>query len=155
MVFIGVVLTAIIYPLIEGRTDGWPAWTFVSLAAGALLLAADLVGPALDALKLEAGSVRGPWKGKDLAELKFRHPFLDLAVPAVLADYVTLDQGTGIVHTAAGHGVDRLGDDPQLSGGDPARLQRRALSASPGGSPSASSRCWRRARRGRAERCRY
>src|SRR5487761_2427927 len=75
-------------------------------AAGALLLAADLVGPALDALKLNAESVRGPWKGKDLAELKFKHPFLDLIVPAVLADYVTLDQGTGIVHTAPGHGVE-------------------------------------------------
>jgi isoleucyl-tRNA synthetase len=75
-------------------------------SAGALLLAADLVGPTLDSLKLEARSVRGPWKGKDLAELKFRHPFLDLIVPAVLADYVTLDQGTGIVHTAPGHGVE-------------------------------------------------
>jgi isoleucyl-tRNA synthetase len=75
-------------------------------AAGALLLAADLVGPALDALKLEAGSVRGPWKGKDLTDLMFRHPFLDLRVPAVLADYVTLDQGTGIVHTAPGHGIE-------------------------------------------------
>ena len=78
----------------------------VETAAGALLLATDLVGPALDAVKLEAGSVRGPWKGKDLAELKFKHPFLDLVVPAVLADYVTLDQGTGIVHTAPGHGVE-------------------------------------------------
>jgi len=75
-------------------------------AAGALLLATDLVGPTLDAVNLEAGSVRGPWKGKDLAGLKFRHPFLDLQVPAVQADYVTLDQGTGIVHTAPGHGVE-------------------------------------------------
>jgi isoleucyl-tRNA synthetase len=75
-------------------------------SAGALLLAADLVGPALDALKLEAASVRGPWKGIELAELKFKHPFLDLTVPAVLADYVTLDQGTGIVHTAPGHGIE-------------------------------------------------
>jgi isoleucyl-tRNA synthetase len=81
-------------------------YVVVETSAGALLLAADLVGPALDALKLEAGSVRGPWKGKDLAELKFKHPFLDLAVPAVLADYVTLDQGTGIVHTAPGHGIE-------------------------------------------------
>ena len=40
MVLIGVALTAIIYPLIQGRADGWPAWTFVSLAAGALLVAA-------------------------------------------------------------------------------------------------------------------
>ncbi|HEV2521136.1 MAG TPA: isoleucine--tRNA ligase [Candidatus Acidoferrales bacterium] len=75
-------------------------------SAGALLLAADLVGPTLDAVKLEATSVRGPWKGRDLTDLKFLHPFLDLTVPAVLADYVTLDQGTGIVHTAPGHGVE-------------------------------------------------
>jgi EmrB/QacA subfamily drug resistance transporter len=40
MVLIGVALTAIIYPLIQGRTDGWPAWTFVSLAVGAALLGA-------------------------------------------------------------------------------------------------------------------
>src|SRR6266852_7756546 len=75
-------------------------------AAGAFLLAEDLVGPTLDAAKLEAKHVGGPWKGKDLAGLKFRHPFLDLQVPAVLADYVTLDQGPGIVHTAPGHGVE-------------------------------------------------
>ncbi len=40
MVLIGVALTAIIYPLIQGRADGWPAWTFASLAAGAVLLGA-------------------------------------------------------------------------------------------------------------------
>jgi EmrB/QacA subfamily drug resistance transporter len=38
MALIGVALTAIIYPLIQGRAVGWPAWTFVSLAAGAVLL---------------------------------------------------------------------------------------------------------------------
>ncbi len=38
MVLIGVALTAIMYPLIQGRTDRWPAWTFVSLAVGAVLL---------------------------------------------------------------------------------------------------------------------
>ncbi|HEY1829133.1 MAG TPA: MFS transporter [Acidimicrobiales bacterium] len=40
MVLIGAALTAIIYPLIQGRADGWPAWTFGSLAAGAVLLGA-------------------------------------------------------------------------------------------------------------------
>jgi hypothetical protein len=40
MVLIGAALTAIIYPLIQGRADGWPAWTFVSLAAGAILIVA-------------------------------------------------------------------------------------------------------------------
>ena len=37
---------------------------------------------------------------------QFQHPFLDMRVPGVLADYVTLDQGSGIVHTAPGHGAD-------------------------------------------------
>jgi EmrB/QacA subfamily drug resistance transporter len=40
MVLIGAGLTAIIYPLIQGRADGWPAWTFVSPAAGAILIVA-------------------------------------------------------------------------------------------------------------------
>ena len=40
MALIGLALTAIIYPLIQGRADGWPAWTFVSLAAGMVLLGA-------------------------------------------------------------------------------------------------------------------
>jgi EmrB/QacA subfamily drug resistance transporter len=40
MVLVGVALTAIVYPLIEGREAGWPAWTFASLAAGTALLGA-------------------------------------------------------------------------------------------------------------------
>jgi MFS family permease len=35
---VGLALVAIIYPLIQGRTDGWPAWSFAMLAAGAVLL---------------------------------------------------------------------------------------------------------------------
>ena len=37
---------------------------------------------------------------------KFAHPFLDRTVLGVLADYVTMDQGTGVVHTAPSHGAD-------------------------------------------------
>jgi EmrB/QacA subfamily drug resistance transporter len=43
MVLIGAGLTAIIYPLIQGRAAGWRAWTFVSLAAGAILIVAFLL----------------------------------------------------------------------------------------------------------------
>lgn len=39
---VGLALVAIIYPLIQGQTDGWPAWCFASLAAGAGLLVAFL-----------------------------------------------------------------------------------------------------------------
>jgi EmrB/QacA subfamily drug resistance transporter len=35
---VGLALVAIIYPLIQGQTDGWPVWTFVLLGAGAFLL---------------------------------------------------------------------------------------------------------------------
>jgi MFS family permease len=35
---VGLALVAIIYPLIQGRTDGWPAWSFGLLAAGLILL---------------------------------------------------------------------------------------------------------------------
>jgi MFS family permease len=35
---VGLALVAIIYPLIQGRTDGWPAWAFAMLAAGVILL---------------------------------------------------------------------------------------------------------------------
>ena len=44
--------------------------------------------------------------GKALEGLRFRHPLYDRDSVAVLADYVTLEQGTGAVHTAPGHGAD-------------------------------------------------
>ena len=40
MVLIGLALTAVIYPLIQGRADGWPTWTFVSFVSGAALVGA-------------------------------------------------------------------------------------------------------------------
>ncbi len=43
-------------------------------------------------------------KGKELEDLKTKHPFMDRESVLVLADYVTLEDGTGCVHTAPGHG---------------------------------------------------
>ena len=57
-------------------------------------------------LHIEVHEVHGKWKGSDFEGVKFQHPFLDIQSPGVLADYVTLDQGSGIVHTAPGHGAD-------------------------------------------------
>ena len=45
-------------------------------------------------------------RGKTFEGAKFKHPFLERIEPGVLADYVTLEQGTGIVHTAPGHGAE-------------------------------------------------
>jgi isoleucyl-tRNA synthetase len=44
--------------------------------------------------------------GRKLEYADFRHPFLDRKVVGVLADYVTMDQGTGVVHTAPAHGAE-------------------------------------------------
>src|SRR6266511_5763285 len=45
-------------------------------------------------------------KGAELEGVRFRHPLYDRDSVAVLAEYVTLEQGTGAVHTAPGHGAD-------------------------------------------------
>jgi len=74
--------------------------------SGKLLLARERLKALADEIKLEASAIDGSWKGRDIEGIEFQHPFLDLRVPAVLADYVTLDHGTGIVHTAPGHGAD-------------------------------------------------
>lgn len=70
------------------------------------LLAKDL----LSRVALETGRPLGEvlltCPGRDLDGLKAQHPFYKRTVPLVLADYVVLDQGTGCVHTAPGHGVD-------------------------------------------------
>lgn len=46
----------------------------------------------------------GKVQGRFLEGKKYRHPFMDRTSPIVLADYVTLSDGTGCVHTAPGHG---------------------------------------------------
>jgi isoleucyl-tRNA synthetase len=45
-------------------------------------------------------------KGSVFEGVRFRHPWIDRDSPGVLGDYVTLDTGTGVVHTAPGHGWD-------------------------------------------------
>jgi isoleucyl-tRNA synthetase len=50
--------------------------------------------------------IMGTVKGADLAGTKYRHPFVDRVGKIVLADYVTTTDGTGLVHTAPGHGED-------------------------------------------------
>ena len=44
-------------------------------------------------------------RGAALDHIAFRHPFYDRLSPVYLGDYVTLDTGTGIVHSAPAYGV--------------------------------------------------
>ena len=50
----------------------------------------------------------GSFKGRDLEYMKAQHPFLDRQSLVIYGDHVTLDSGTGCVHTAPGHGVEDL-----------------------------------------------
>ena len=70
-----------------------------------LLLAADRVEACLKAWKLE-GEIVARCKGKALELIRFRHPFAGRFSPVYLGEYVTLDTGTGIVHSAPAYGVE-------------------------------------------------
>jgi isoleucyl-tRNA synthetase len=81
-------------------------YAVVETEKGKLLLAADRVAALQAECEIKDARVTGTFKGRDFEGMKFQHPFLPMQVPGVLATYVTLDQGSGIVHTAPGHGVD-------------------------------------------------
>ena len=68
-----------------------------------LILAEGLAESVLKAIKAEA-EVVARFKGSVLENRKFRHPYLDQDAPILVGDHVTLDAGTGCVHTAPGHG---------------------------------------------------
>ncbi len=71
-----------------------------------LILAADLVESVMKRAGITSWIVEADCKGSDLELLRFNHPFMGFDVPAILGDHVTLDAGTGAVHTAPGHGPD-------------------------------------------------
>ena len=71
-----------------------------------LLVAADLIDTLTTTLALPLNR-RASVKGALLAGLIYRHPLMDRTSPVVIGgDYITTESGTGLVHTAPGHGVD-------------------------------------------------
>jgi isoleucyl-tRNA synthetase len=71
-----------------------------------LLLASELVASVMSTLGVTTWAVLAEAKGAALENLLLQHPFYDRQVPVILGDHVTLDAGTGAVHTAPGHGLD-------------------------------------------------
>jgi len=72
-------------------------------AGGAVLVARALL-PRLAALVGDAPRVLATVPGRALEGVRTRHPWIDRESPIVLGEHVTLDAGTGLVHTAPGHG---------------------------------------------------
>ncbi len=70
------------------------------------ILAADLVAKVLGLRKITEHTELGRVKGRVLEHAEYRHVFIDRVSPIVLAAYVTVEDGTGLVHTAPGHGTE-------------------------------------------------
>jgi isoleucyl-tRNA synthetase len=71
-----------------------------------LLLADELVAAVMQALGVTTWVAIAQAKGEALEYLALQHPFYDRQVPIILGDHVTLDAGTGAVHTSPGHGLE-------------------------------------------------
>jgi len=69
-----------------------------------IILAAELLEACLARYGMSDAELLAQFEGRALEGLKLQHPFLERLVPVVLGEHVTLDAGTGAVHTAPGHG---------------------------------------------------
>jgi isoleucyl-tRNA synthetase len=69
-----------------------------------MILAEGLLDLCMDTFGIESYEVLKLFKAAELENLEARHPLYDRSSKIVLAPYVTLEAGTGCVHTAPGHG---------------------------------------------------
>jgi isoleucyl-tRNA synthetase len=83
-----------------------PDLTYIAVDVGGevYILAEGLLESVMEKLNIPAYQGLEKFPGRALEGLKCRHPFLDRDSVIILASYVTLDAGTGCVHTAPGHG---------------------------------------------------
>ncbi len=83
-----------------------PDFTYAAVEAGdeTWIMAEEMVEKVMDEASIEGWRIIATFSAKTLEGRKCRHPFLDRDSLMVLANYVTLEAGTGCVHTAPGHG---------------------------------------------------
>ena len=70
------------------------------------VMATDLAASAMEARGVTEYETLGTFLGKELEYIKCRHPFIDRTSLVIVGDHVTLESGTGCVHTAPGHGIE-------------------------------------------------
>lgn len=85
-----------------------PSFDYAVIKAGDeyLVMADELYKNAMADAEIDDYEVVGTIKGSELEFMKTAHPFLDRTSLVIVGDHVTLESGTGCVHTAPGHGVD-------------------------------------------------
>ncbi|MDD4911198.1 MAG: isoleucine--tRNA ligase [Sideroxydans sp.] len=80
-------------------------YALVKTGKGYLVLVSELLESCLQRYEL-TGDVVARCKGKALELLALQHPFIERQVPVICGEHVTLEAGTGMVHTAPAHGMD-------------------------------------------------
>jgi isoleucyl-tRNA synthetase len=80
-------------------------YSLIDTPRGYVIVATELQDACLKRFGL-TGTAVATAKGRALEHLAFRHPFYDRTAPVYLGEYVTLDQGTGVVHSAPAYGVE-------------------------------------------------
>jgi isoleucyl-tRNA synthetase len=85
-----------------------PDEDYVALESGGevYVVASKLAKDVAEKCNLSAPRELAHFAGRKIERLNFQHPFLDRKILGVLADYVTMDTGTGVVHTAPSHGAE-------------------------------------------------
>ena len=85
-----------------------PDEEYVALESGGeiYIVASKLAKEVAEKCNLDSPRALAHFPGRKLERLNFQHPFLDRQILGVLADYVTMDTGTGVVHTAPSHGAE-------------------------------------------------
>ena len=81
-------------------------YTVVKADGENYIMAAELVPAAMKARGVENYTTEGSFKGSELEYMKTAHPFMNRESLVIVGDHVTLESGTGCVHTAPGFGVD-------------------------------------------------
>ena len=83
-------------------------YTFFEYKGDVYVAAQDLLGAFLKDVEWDEADIKviGSCSGQDLELLNTKHPLLDRKSPIILGEHVTLDAGTGSVHTAPGHGLE-------------------------------------------------
>jgi isoleucyl-tRNA synthetase len=83
-----------------------PEFEYAAVQVGdrALIVARELLDRVAEEIGAQAPRVIGSCRGSALEGSVAHHPFVEREVPVVLSEHVTLEQGTGCVHIAPGHG---------------------------------------------------
>lgn len=83
-------------------------YSFFSYKGDVYVVATDLLGSFLKDVEWDEADIKilGTCSGQDLELLNTKHPLVDRKSPIILGEHVTLDAGTGSVHTAPGHGLE-------------------------------------------------